>query len=94
MRDELPKEMLKQFIKRDAKIYDTKLFLKQLAASGIPSSTFKDSVDFNYVVDENALSKAYEKGTITLEDLEGYYDAETTKTVAFRFTAEQPSFKT
>ena len=94
MRDELPKEMLKQFIKRDAKIYDTKLFLKQLAASGIPSSTFKDSVEFNYVVDENALSKAYEKGTITLEDLEGYYEAETTKTVAFRFTAEQPSFKT
>lgn len=94
MRDELPKELYKQFIRRDAKIYDPQQFFKDMSASGIPSATFKNSVDFNYIVDEQALSKAYDKGTVTLQDLEGYYDAETTKTVAFRFTQEQPSFKT
>lgn len=93
MRNELPKEVYNRFIKRDAKIYDTDGFFKQLAASGIGTKFFKDCVDFKYVVDEQALTKAYDEGIVTLEDLEGYYDAETTKTVAFRFTQEQPSFK-
>ena len=94
MKDELPKELYKQFLRRDAKIYDPQQFIKDIGAAGIPASAFKHSVDFNYIVDEQALSKAYDKGNVTLQDLEGYYDAETTKTVAFRFTQEQPSFKT
>lgn len=80
----LGKEEAKRFVDWHYTIPDFKRFALFLKSKGIEPKDVRPFLFVTKEVNQDKLTKLYEQGDITLEDLEGCYTASVTKSVALR----------
>lgn len=80
----LGKDEAKRFVEWSYSIPDFKQFALFLKSKGITAKDVRPFLSVKKEVNQNKLTKLYEKGEITLEDLDGCYTASVTKSVALR----------
>ena len=80
----LPKEVTSKFIKTTYTIPDWSGFYKYLKRHGIDGPSIKPYISLQKEVDEGPLNYMYEHNLITLDDLDGCYDATVTKSITLR----------
>lgn len=81
----LPKDLTSQFIDKSYSIYDWKAFVQFCKSKGINPKELKQFISVSSSVNQQKLNNLYERGKITLKDLEGCYEATVTKSVVIRF---------
>ena len=82
--DAIGKEEAKRFVDWSYSIPDFKRFALFLKSNGITPKDVRPFLSVTKEVNQDKLTKLYEQGEITLEDLEGCYTASVTKSVALR----------
>lgn len=80
----LGKDEAKRFVEWSYSIPDFKRFALFLKSKGITAKDVRPFLSVKKEVNQDKLTKLYEKGEITLEDLDGCYTASVTKSVALR----------
>lgn len=80
----LGKEEAKRFVDWNYSVPDFKRFALFLKSKGIDPKDVRPFLFVTKEVNQEKLTKLYEQGEITLEDLEGCYTASVTKSVALR----------
>lgn len=80
----VPKELHDQFIDKAYEISDFKALCRYLKRQNIDPKTIRPYISVKKSVNQAKLSKMYEQNKITLQDLEGCYEATTTESVALR----------
>lgn len=84
MLEVLPKELADQIVKKEYFVVDWKTLVQFFKKLGIKGDTIRPFFHVHRELDKQVLSKLYEQGKITLQDLEGCYTAKVTKSVALR----------
>lgn len=82
--DQLEPEITEQFIDRTRVVSDWDKFVALCKKHGIPPSQLRQYISVRKEVNQAKLSKLYEKGVVSLTDLEGCYTATIKKSVALR----------
>ena len=82
--ESLGKDDAKRFVDWTYTIPDFKRFALFLKSKGITPRDVRPFLSVTKEVNQDKLTKLYEKGEITLEDLDGCYTASVTKSVALR----------
>ena len=82
----LGKKKAYEFIDREYKVRDWKQFSKWLKSHDLELDQVKPFLHVEKKVNQDKLSKLYERGTITLKQLDGCYTARVTKSVVLRMT--------
>lgn len=80
----LPKDIYKQFIEYNYSIRDWNAFTAFVKKLGITAAKLRPFITVKRTVNQAKLSKLYERGIITLADLEGCYTATVTTSVSLR----------
>lgn len=84
LEEKLEADLLSEFVDKTYTIPDWKAFKKFLKENDIPAKELKPYISVEKQVNEEKLSKLYDSGEITLQDLEGCYNAKVTNSVAMR----------
>ena len=77
-------EIAKKILSRKVEITDAKRLLALLKKYGASKQEVKACLNVFTEVDENKLNKLYENGTITVDDLSGYYTATSKLSIAVK----------
>ena len=77
-------KLTKQFIKKDRVIVDWDGFVKFFKKLNADPKELRRFLSVTRKVDEASLKKLYDSGELSLEDLEGCYDAHVTKSVTLK----------
>lgn len=80
----LGKDEAKRFVEWSYSIPDFKRFALFLKSKGLTAKDVRPFLSVKKEVNQDKLTKLYEKGEITLDDLDGCYTASVTKSVALR----------
>lgn len=84
IKEKLDKKVYAQFVDTEYVVKDWASFTYFCKSHGITPSQLKPFIHVVRKVNQEKLSKCYEKGTITIEDLTGCYSAEVKKSIALR----------
>lgn len=84
IKEKLNKKVYTQFIDTDYSIKDWGSFIYFCKSKGITPDQLKPHISITRKVNQEKLSKLYEKGKISLSDLSGCYSAEVKKSVTLR----------
>lgn len=84
IREKLDKEVCAQFIDTNYTVSNWAKFTCFCKSKGIKPSQLKPFIHVERTVNQEKLSKLYEKGQISLDDLSGCYSAEVKKSIALR----------
>lgn len=80
----LPKELTSQFIEKSCSIPDWDAFVRFMKQKGVSAQELRPFVSISKQVDQQALSSLYEKGIVSISDLEGCYEATTRSSVCLK----------
>lgn len=80
----LGKQKSSTFIEKQYLVQDWYKFVYLMKQHGITPDVLRAYIRVDKKVDEKKLSKLYERGVVSLTDLEGCYDATVSKSVALR----------
>lgn len=77
-------EIAKKILTKKVEVTDGKKLLSLLKEYGVSKQEVKACLNVYAEVDEAKLTKLYENGTITVDDLSGYYDATSKLSIAVK----------
>lgn len=80
----LDKELSDQFVDKSYKVTDWARFVSFMKDRGISGKEIKKFFLVEKKIDKEKLGKLYEHGIVSIEDLQGCYEAKVTKSVALR----------
>lgn len=80
----LPKELTSQFIEKSYSIPDWDAFVRFMKRKGVSAQELRPFVSISKQVDQKALSSLYEKGVVSISDLDGCYEATTRSSVCLK----------
>lgn len=81
----LPKELTSQFVDKSYSILDWKSFTRFCKEKNITPNELRRYILISSSVNQDKLNALYDRGKIDLSDLEGCYEATTTKSIALKF---------
>lgn len=84
LKKRLQPHILKQFIVTQREITDWKEFCRVMKKYGIGYVELKDAISKKEVVDQKELTKLYERGDISLDDIKGCYTASVKKSIVLK----------
>ena len=84
LENRLDKKLLSQILEKSYTVVDWPAFTQLCKNHGISPKVLRNYISVVKKVDQNKLSKLYEKGEVELTDLEGCYTATTKKSIALR----------
>lgn len=84
LEEKLDKQVLKEFIEKNYVIQDWSGFIKLLKSHGVSKAELRPFLYVDKKVNKEKLEALYEKGSLSLEALEGCYTAKVVKSVALR----------
>lgn len=82
--EKLPKDNWKRFIEYEVEITDKKALLRLLKEYNVPKQVYNKCLLIYKKVNEEKLSKLYDSGEVSVEDLEGCYTADTKLSIALK----------
>ena len=83
IQEKLPKEVYSQFIEKEY-VADWDNLVRFMKAKGIKGSEIRNYFFVNKKIDKEKLSSMYERGKLSVHELEGCYTAKVTKSVALK----------
>lgn len=83
--NKLPKSITSLFIHKKYLISDWDGFVSLCKSHGIKPSELRSYITVQQEVDQAKLNLLYDKGKVSLKDLEGCYEATVTKSIALKF---------
>ena len=89
----LPKEIYRQFIDKNIEVLNPKGLIALLKQYGVPAHQYRKCLVVTKSVNEDKLRHLYDSGAITVEDLEGCYDASTKLSVALKVKCTDAELK-
>ena len=81
----LPKSLYSQFLVKSYEIPDWNRFTQFCKKHGISGNELKGLISVKTSVDQQKLNLLYDKGKVSLEDLEGCYDATIKRSIVLKF---------
>lgn len=84
LKKKLQPHILKQFIVTQREITDWKFFVNVMKKHGVTMLDLKNSLSKKEVVDQKELTKLYERGDISLDDIKGCYVASVKKSIVLK----------
>ena len=88
LKEKVKPELFEIIVSKAYQVENWDEFTKLLKEHGIKGSQIKPYIRIEKSVDKKALSELYEKGEITIQELEGCYNAKVVKSIAIRLKNE------
>lgn len=80
----LPREVTNRCIKRTYTVKDWKKFIKLLKFFSVPIDKIRSLVQIDREVDQKALSDMFDRGELSIEDLDGLYEMEIKRSIVIK----------